>query len=230
MKTSVNRMLRRCLCKCSTRAYIRNGRLLSNGYICCISLGAIVALVVMGLREVCGNIVVSMITSLVAASIFYFFNDYLPDLKRKINGRKIVEICFCDIRDSFYNIFRCVSPFWLDSSPLEKFVERFKDCDLYEKYPSYSDVTRVEFINQELDTIKNMSETIIGTYGDLLSKNELDYIGKLLTSMAVRNRVWPRDFEKESMCENYDYYSNQKEFAKELLALHEDLRRKMSCE
>lgn len=95
---------------------------------------------------------------------------------------------------------------------------------MYEKYPPYSDVTKVEFINQELDTIKKVSETIIGTYGDLLSKIELDYIGKLQTSMVLRNRVWPRDFEKENICENYDYYSNQKEFAEELLVLYEDLR------
>lgn len=224
METWVNRMLSRGRCKCSTRAYIRSGRLMPNGYICCICLGAIVALVVIGLRGGCSNIFVSMITSLVAASIFYFFSDYLPDLKRRTNGRKIVEICFSDIRKSFYNVFRCVSPFWFDSSPLEKFVERFKNCDLYEKYPPYSDVTKVEFINQELDTIKKVSETIIGTYGDLLSKIELDYIGKLQTSMVLRNRVWPRDFEKENICENYDYYSNQKEFAEELLVLYEDLR------
>lgn len=160
--------------------------------------------------------------SLLASSLFYLFNEFLPSKYRRNVAKMHISRELHYIREEFMWLVR-IEPFNFDkiNYTKEEFVRIFAKLDLYAKYQFDPMKSKADNINSRKIAILTKCENLLASYGHELKFSQINYIESVLKSDFINQTLIPIDFAiPEEYRVKSDIFNNQELIASSIFDLY----------
>ncbi len=157
--------------------------------------------------------------SVLAAVIFWFINDFTAYNKRRKIAINHINRQIRTINELIRQMLNAIDPFSLESKrySFESFMTKFNKLDLYDGFYGGSRAI-VDVYSEYKRRIELIADSLLGSYSEYLSYDQLKYLDEILKSYLIRNTITPMDFAIPEE-ERRFYPSNQNEVGKSLYLL-----------
>lgn len=158
--------------------------------------------------------------SYLAGAIFYFLNDYLPQIRRQKEYANYITRQIKFIKENIRLIVESIEPFKMDKKYNKNhFCSVFKGTDLSSSFMG-GPTTKEEYINKKKKSIEATCEQLLGNYGNYLNDRDLKFVNSIENSYFIQNKLNSIDFNipKELLS---SYPNNQEEFGDSIFEIFE---------
>ena len=145
--------------------------------------------------------------SLVAASIFYFLNEWLPMRYRRHVAQTHTKREMRQLRELLRLCTFSLYPFNftpITDMPKEEFMNAVGRKDLTEPFLGGSSKTILEQLNKYRGKIIEISESLMSSYYAVMSDDQLEVVSEILNSVFVANGIIPIDYNLSEEYRNCD--------------------------
>lgn len=172
------------------------------------------------------DLLLTLSYSIIGANLFYFLNEYLTSLSKRYVTQKYVERQLRVIKEQLRLLVEVdLHPFALGQKSIVKdnYVAEFQSTDLYEKAPFNKNISKGDFINKRKNLIAKISSELLSSYLNVLTREQLDFLDKILKSTFVtfvlRPTLWTKnnipigEFNQKEIGESiYELYKYSRSF------------------
>ena len=158
--------------------------------------------------------------SYLAGAIFYFLNDYLPQIRRHKEYANYITRQIKFIKENIRLIVESIEHFKMDKKYNKNlFCSVFKKTDLSSSFMGGS-TTKEEYINKKKKSIEVTCEQLLGNYGNYLNDRDLKFVNSIENSYFIQNKLNSIDFNipKDLLS---SYPNNQEEFGDSIFEIFE---------
>lgn len=165
------------------------------------------------------NVLETLAFSMLAASLFYVINDYIPQMPIKNVAHRYVQRNLRKLRENLRIIVELVNPFTFNKPKydIQSFTKAFGEKDLV---VGYGDSTPfVDFINMRKTEIETICDVLLSSYKQYMSVEEIKYVDTILGSYFIQNHLTPMNFSVPEE-DRHAYPNNQEEIGKSIFELY----------